>query len=262
MSESDMLKLLANRYAAPEFVFLPRVRNGTGYSRGRTRYADALAMSVWPSRGLDLHGFEIKVSRSDWLREKKNPQKAEDIAKYCDFWWLAAADSSIVLAGELPPTWGLLIHKGGKLLCEANATKLEAAPLDRLLLASILRSVCDGMVSRDSIQDELNKASASAAEAARGESKYKLESAQRALKEVREQLKTIEEKTGLNLDKWDLGPQAEAIKALTDIARFRFDKDRCGDGLFGAVNRTRQLLGNLEALAKGLSEIGLPESTP
>ena len=36
---------------------------------GGGRYADAIAMNLWPSRGLAVHGFEIKISRGDWQRE-------------------------------------------------------------------------------------------------------------------------------------------------------------------------------------------------
>jgi len=32
-------------------------------------------MDLWPSGGLEIHGHEVKVSRSDWLRELKEPEK-------------------------------------------------------------------------------------------------------------------------------------------------------------------------------------------
>lgn len=114
------------------------------------------------------------------------------------------ADQAIVDEGELPPTWGLLAHKSGKLACIVNAAKLDAAPLDRLFLAAILRSVCDGMVSRDSIQDEVNKAAATAADAARAETKYEVDRAKEKVKEANQWLEQLREKTGIDLDKWVL----------------------------------------------------------
>ena len=51
---------------------------------------DAVIMSLWPSRGLELHGVEIKVSRADWKREAADPAKAEAIAAYCDAGELAS----------------------------------------------------------------------------------------------------------------------------------------------------------------------------
>jgi len=51
---------------------------------------------LWPSRGLHLMGFEIKAGRGDWLRELKDPGKAEGIAAYCDQWWVVAPAEVIV----------------------------------------------------------------------------------------------------------------------------------------------------------------------
>ena len=100
---------------------------------------DALAMAMWRSLGLEVHGFEIKLSRSDWLREKRQPFKAEELCLYCDRWWLVLGDKDIVKDGELPPTWGLLIPRGKSLVVSVNALKLTPISLDRVFIASILR---------------------------------------------------------------------------------------------------------------------------
>jgi hypothetical protein len=55
-----------------------------------------------------LSGFEIKSYRGDWLRELKNPAKAEGIASCCNYWWIVAGNLEIVQTGELPEPWGLL----------------------------------------------------------------------------------------------------------------------------------------------------------
>jgi hypothetical protein len=82
------------------------VRNSTGYG---DRTCDAIAMSLWPSRGLELHGIEIKCSRGDWLHELKRPDKADKMFKYFDRWWLAVSDESVAHDYEIPPTWGLIV---------------------------------------------------------------------------------------------------------------------------------------------------------
>lgn len=43
----------------PEWVFIPEFGIGSD-----NRRADAFAMGLWPSRGLQLHGFEVKVNRA------------------------------------------------------------------------------------------------------------------------------------------------------------------------------------------------------
>lgn len=134
------------------WAFVTHVRNAAGFDASRT--VDAIAMALWPSRGLVLNGFEVKVSRSDWLRELKKPAKAEQFARLVDFWWLAVADDKVVQDGELPEGWGLLVARGSKLFCVREAKALhdltpvnrrEAAlpeAFGRSFLASMLRAAC------------------------------------------------------------------------------------------------------------------------
>jgi len=100
-------------------------------------------VNLWPSRGLEILGFEIKSSRSDWTRELKNPSKSDEIQKYCDRWWIVVGGRNIVQPGELPPTWGLMAIHGngekGRLVCVQEAPKLEPKPLDKNFLISMLR---------------------------------------------------------------------------------------------------------------------------
>lgn len=143
-TEVEVYGALRRRFPAPEYATLPGVRDGTGWNSQRT--IDAMVMGLWPSRGLLLHGVEIKVSRGDWLRELRNPNKQETIFKRCDRFWLAVGDADIVQKGELPETWGLLVpHRGGTLKIKTQAPELEPEPLDRGFLAAILRRADENM---------------------------------------------------------------------------------------------------------------------
>lgn len=137
MSTDAMYAALRDRFCGPEWACFFEVANGTG-SHGR-RYADAVAMNLYPSRGLEINGVEVKVSRSDWLRELKNPNKAEDVYQYCDRWWLAVSDANIVALGELPATWGLMVLSGKSLRVVTQAPKLEPAQLSRTFFAALAR---------------------------------------------------------------------------------------------------------------------------
>jgi hypothetical protein len=129
-------QLLRDRYPRQSYALFFEVQSATAY-QGHQR-ADALAMGLWPSRGLDVIGFEFKIHRGDWLREMKNPGKAEEIFQFCDYWYLVADDHSAHL-DEIPATWGWL-RPGEKGLKEAKtAPKLTASPLDRKFVASLLR---------------------------------------------------------------------------------------------------------------------------
>lgn len=73
-----------------------------------SRRFDLIAIMGWQSRGHEVMGFEVKVSRSDWLSELKDPAKAEPLVRLCSRWWIAAPPD-VVKADELPPSWGLLV---------------------------------------------------------------------------------------------------------------------------------------------------------
>jgi hypothetical protein len=71
-------------YARPAWALFGNVRNTTGSGSRQERYADGIAVSLWPSRGLEIHGIEIKVDRQDWKRELADPelQKASHAEGY------------------------------------------------------------------------------------------------------------------------------------------------------------------------------------
>jgi hypothetical protein len=136
ITAADIRAAMRHTYAQPEWALFFEVGNGTGANKSRS--ADAVAMSLWPSRGLELHGFEIKVSRSDWRREAEDPTKAEAIAQYCDRWWIAAPPD-VVPEAELPPAWGLRVWDGRCWRVRREAAKTEVKPCDRAFLAALLR---------------------------------------------------------------------------------------------------------------------------
>lgn len=67
---------------------------------------DLLAVGCWRSTGYRWHGFEVKVSRSDWRRELAKPGKAQD--HLCHAWTVATLPG-IVQPGELPAGWGHVV---------------------------------------------------------------------------------------------------------------------------------------------------------
>lgn len=121
---------------SPEWVVLDQVASKAGYN---PRHADAIAINLWESRGLAVHGFEVKVNRSDWQRELRDPAKADTFIRYCDFWWMAAPDG-VVLPAELPDGWGLMVpNRGEKLKVVHRAVKREPEPWTRGLFIGLLR---------------------------------------------------------------------------------------------------------------------------
>lgn len=115
---------LRSRFNPPEWVLFLEVGNATGGLH--RRWADAVAMNTYPSKGLELCGFEIKVSRGDWLRELRNGQKSADMIRHLDRWYIVAP-SGVVAKDELPSTWGsITVSEGGAATIRKPAPLLNA----------------------------------------------------------------------------------------------------------------------------------------
>lgn len=77
------------------------------------RRIDAVAVGLWKRTGHLVHGFEIKVTRSDLLSELRQPEKAEAGFRLCDRWWLVLSDPGLLRDGDqLPEGWGVLACRG------------------------------------------------------------------------------------------------------------------------------------------------------
>lgn len=152
MSDADttslLMSALADRYPAEEWIRLYEVNEGTGARSGQR--CDMMAICPWPSRGMELHGFEVKASRSDWLRELKKPSKAETFHQHCDRWWLVTPPD-VVADGELPAGWGhLQLRKDGRLAVKTQADKIAGQPRRArpwMLHVTMLRAAATASVS-------------------------------------------------------------------------------------------------------------------
>ncbi|MFC0677793.1 hypothetical protein ACFFGH_08075 [Lysobacter korlensis] len=138
VTSHDLCAALKLEHPSDEYVTMFEVRESVGSAHGSR--ADAIVLSLWPSRGFEMTGFEFKVSRSDWLGELKNPAKADRIARYCDRWCLFAAPG-VVKEGELPVGWGLWeLTATRQIRRKVPSITREPEPMPRAFLASLMRS--------------------------------------------------------------------------------------------------------------------------
>ncbi len=204
------------RFERPAWALLWQVGNATGF--GCNRHADAVAFSLWPSRGLELHGIEIKVSRQDWLKEIAAPAKAEEIAKFCDRWWLVVGDAAIVRDGELPATWGLLVLKGKKLFCVKEAPKLKPEPMPRSFIAALFRRADEVAFRREEAAEcrgfERGKTITEQA-VTDGTELKRLRQEHESLKQ---RLDDFEKESGIRIDQWGAGNIGKAVRMLKHAA--------------------------------------------
>lgn len=146
----DIFRALAPRHPTPDWVFLPEVRTRTGVdgnirfnnSLDAIRSIDAFAMHMWKSKGYRRVAYEIKVSRSDWLAELKQPQKR--VPAYLlshEFWFAVAPGVWRPSDGirELDGAGVLEVGADGSIEVLWRAAYREAWPLPESFIASLLR---------------------------------------------------------------------------------------------------------------------------
>lgn len=86
-----------------------------------------------------FHGHEVKVSRSDWLAELRDPSKAETFKRHMHFWWLVVSDRAIV-RDDLPDGWGLMVKSGRSVRVVKRAPLLTPEPMPNGLIGAIMRA--------------------------------------------------------------------------------------------------------------------------
>lgn len=138
---SRVVALLDRRYPSPEWAFVAGLRGHVGYRYpGRESYLDAFAMRCYPSKGLTRVALEVKVSRSDWLAELRNPEKRSTGMRLGnEFWFVAPA--GVIKPGEIPEGCGWLEAIEGGLRTKLQAQYREVEPVPEEFVASLLRTI-------------------------------------------------------------------------------------------------------------------------
>lgn len=209
-SSDAVLDMIRSRYPTRRFAVFPEVRNAGGFDA--TRSCDAMVVSLWPSDGHDIHGIEIKVSRSDWLRELKQPEKADAMMAVCDFWWVAIGDRAIAKAEEVPAQWGLLAPRGGSLVVVKQAPRLTAIPMDRGTLASLCKRAQEDAPR----QSELAEAAEHAAKQAREGERLRISHERKDWQELRAAVDAFELASGVEITSYNGKRIGEAVRTVME----------------------------------------------
>lgn len=128
-----------------EWANFSELRSCVGF--GDARYIDFLAMHTFQggrgdNRGLKAVAYEIKISRSDFAREIKRPEKrafAESIADECFF----ATPAGLLRVDEVPDGWGLVEANKAGLRVVKHPLQRQPGPWPRAFVAMIARRVAD-----------------------------------------------------------------------------------------------------------------------
>ena len=154
MTSNEIKKALANKYSPPSYALFTEVAKGGVASFNG--YIDAVAFALYPSLGHTIDGFEIKVSRSDFLREFEKPDKSGGAIVNCNRWWLVAP-KGVCDKNELPKDWGLLEFIGGRFYKRKQA-QMREVEFNLSFIAGLVRRATEGTIPRsiywDKVEDE------------------------------------------------------------------------------------------------------------
>jgi hypothetical protein len=220
----ERIRCLAGEGAANgdgSYAILTEVPEAVG---GGCRRIDALGMTLWNSRGLELHGYEIKVSRSDWLRELKRPEKADGIYSYCDRWWIVVSSADVVKRDEFPQTWGLMVAEGAGLKVAIKAPKQKKPrAISRGFLAAIFRKAAQTNVDQRLIAAARREGYNAGVADARDETKNhsplarELRHAKEQASRLEQRVSRFEKETGIDIDTYqgaDIGVLVKIVQRL------------------------------------------------
>lgn len=227
---------LRSRYAKPDYAFLREIFAGN-------RRVDAVAVKL--GGRTEIHGLEIKVSRSDWLREMKDVLKADDRLGYFDFWWLAVSSKEIVKPGELPENWGLLgLQKDGRMRTLKAATPLRGWAMGQEFIASLVARALIEAPAAEEYQAVREKAYKEGLLAAKKE----------ALRAYRDRLlhaQTVETRWAhvaavLGMDSYGMERAALDIRAALGVRDLKAQLENALQGLVNAQEKISRQLSTLE----------------
>lgn len=139
---SFLARLHDNRDSADRWAYIEELSNATG-TRGTTRI-DAWALNLIPSEGLGRIAYEVKVSRSDFLREIKQPTKRRYALLYSNKFYFAAP-KGLIQASEIPPECGLVeFGRDGDPYYRVAAPERDCMPPPWLFMAAVARAIRNG----------------------------------------------------------------------------------------------------------------------
>lgn len=221
----DIIYALRNKYSpeTSEWAFLEQV--GKDISATYNRWADAIAIGLWKSRGHEIIGFEVKKSRADWLKEKKDPDKAHGVGKYCHKWYLVVGDEDIVRPGELPMNWGLMVpHTKNTLKIKKEAIRnKDPEPINIGFMCAIIRRSIQQLLPESRLQLEYKRGHNEGYDLGKDWAKRNLEWKEKQVASLEAKINNFEKASGFSITECWKAPE-EVGKILKLILEGNYSK--------------------------------------
>ena len=183
------------------------------------RRIDALAFGLWQSNGQNIEGFELKVSRSDWLREVKQVSKADPFIKLCDHFWLVTADATIAKMEEIPACWGWMSATKSGLRIQRPATKLPGCGNDipRDFMLGVMRKMQDFSTDSPEVQAMIADRIKIVEANLKSRFQFDIERAEKRSQDLEKAISEFEQLSGVRLGTWRFGRIGEIVESLASL---------------------------------------------
>lgn len=156
MNADFIYAALQKKHKLPEWVLFRELALGTGWDegvwneetgeyvwKGYQRRIDAWAINCYKSQHFRRIAYEIKCARSDFIAERRSPDKRRP-AKAVSNHFYFAAPLGLIDPSEVPEDCGLLVvYESGKTRIVKRAPKLDAWRLDWRFVASLVRNLAN-----------------------------------------------------------------------------------------------------------------------
>ncbi len=251
-------QLLFNKYTEKgEYTLLFDVPNVVGVNQARR--CDAVAIGMWQSTGRLIHGFEVKISRSDWLRELRDVSKADPFIEQCDRWWLVTGHQGVVKPDEIPESWGWMnaTKTGLRIQRPAKPLPQDAVSMRRLWAFALIRAATGLGGNGTAFEAAVNKRYAELQRQADERLQAQIARINPAFEQLQKKVASFEAASGMKLDDWRLGNVGKLARRLHEISEDNYRGFT--KMLQGQVKAMRSLCADTEAALAALADPALKE---
>lgn len=217
--ESTLTKMVIKHWGAHDararHIVAVQVANGAGF--GYNRILDVIVFDTWPSKGLLLHGLEIKVSEADFRKELQDTRKFADFAPHLDTFSIVAPQG-IVKKELLHDRWGLYtptsvgdkLRTAKKPLMLHDGTRKE---ISKSIMASFVRALVARSLSVEGQAEKYEEAFEAGVQSVKS-NRLDTSFAQQDLERARKSISDFEEKSGVKITTWNGSRIGEAVKIV------------------------------------------------
>ncbi len=229
------------------YVVAIQVNNGAGFSFGRT--LDAIVFDTWPSKGLTLHGLEVKVSRADLRRELQDPDKAAAFTEHLDIFSIVAP-KDVVDRDIIPRRWGIYMPDGkGGLRAARKPLYLhddarDRRRVDRDIMAAFSRALVQRSLSREAEQLAYDRGHKAAERIAA----FEIDRTKNDAARCRERIAEFEQASGVSIDQYNAGDVGKAFAAFRRLSGTGYEA-----GL--PIDQARRVAERVEGLADDMAAL-------